>query len=191
MTDLKGKSMSELIMLHNELARKLGGPDVTEFKNLAAARAAVQTLEQKMENGTAAATTESGVTTHTAAVQVAGDQKYNSSGKRGPNQGVGAFAKELIKAGKTNAEALTAVKEKFPDAKTTTACIAYYRTALKKGPTGKAEPTPEELRVKAQELMAQAEAAEKAAAEKAAAEKAAAEKAAAEASAQTQEAQAA
>jgi hypothetical protein len=166
MSNLKGKSMSELIHMHNELANQLGGPSVTEFKNLAAARAAVETLEKKMSNPQAdtAVSTEAGVTTHEAAVKIAGDQKYNSAGKRGPNQGVGAFAKEQITAGKTNAEVLAMVKERFPEAKTTTSCIAYYRTALKKGPTGKVAPTPEELRAKAQALLDAAAAAEAAAA---------------------------
>jgi hypothetical protein len=176
MSNLKGKSMSELIHMYNELATKLGGPNVTEFKNLAAARAAVETLENKMSNPQAESTTttEAGVTTHEAAVKVAGDQKYNSSGKRGPNQGVGAFAKEQIVAGKTNAEVLAMVKEKFPDAKTSTSCIAYYRTALKKGPAGKVAPTPEELRAKAKALLDEAAKTEADAAAKAEADAAAA-----------------
>jgi hypothetical protein len=166
MSNLKGKSMSELIHMYNELAIKLGGPNVTEFKNLAAARAAVETLEKKMTETTETTeitTTDVGVVTHEANISLAGDQKYNSAGKRGPNQGVGAFAKEQIVAGKTNAEVLAMIKEKFPAAKTTTSCIAYYRTALKKGPTGKPAPTPEELRAKAQALLDEATKAEAAA----------------------------
>jgi hypothetical protein len=156
-------------MMHNELAVKLGGPNVTEFKNLAAARAAVTSLENKMNAPTEAVTTETvtteaGVTKHEAAVKIPGDQKYNSAGRRGPNQGVGAFAKTLIAEGKTNAEVLAAVKSNFPEAKTTTSCIAFYRTALKKGPTGKAAPTAEELEAKAQALLDQAKAAREAAA---------------------------
>lgn len=53
---------------------------------------------------------------------------------RGPNQGVGAYCKELIAAGKTNAEILAAVAVKFAGtAKTTASCIAFYRNALKGG----------------------------------------------------------
>ena len=60
----------------------------------------------------------------------AGDNsKYASTDKRGPNQGVGAFCKELIVEGKTNAEVLAAVAEKFPTAKTSKGCVAYYRTS--------------------------------------------------------------
>lgn len=162
MSNLKGMSMSELIMKHNELARQLGGPDVTEFKNLAAARAAVETLEKKM--------TQPEATTEGNAPVATDNTKYTSTGKRGPNQGVGAFAKDLITQGMDNKSVLEAVKTKFPEAKTTTACIAYYRTAVKNGGTVKKKSTvsPEDLRAKAQALMDQAAAAEAAAAAKAA-----------------------
>jgi len=176
MTDLSGKSMSELIALHNELASKLRVNPVTEFKNLKAARTAVTDLENKMNQAvetveTTDATTDAGaavvegVTKHV----LKGDdaQKYNSSGKRGPNQGVGSFAKELIVAGLSNADVLTKVMTKFPNAKTSKGCIAFYRTALSKAgkETG---PTPEQLRKQAEELIAKAasvEAAQAAAAE--------------------------
>ena len=120
MSDLKKMTMSELIAKHNELNPSA---PVTEFKNLAAARAAVAALENPSEASTETAVPATGDT-----------QKYNSSGKRGPTQGVGSFAKEQIALGKTNAEVLEAVKTQFPTAKTTTSCIAYYRTAMKKGP---------------------------------------------------------
>jgi hypothetical protein len=61
-----------------------------------------------------------------------GGTKYNSSGKRGPTQGIGAFAKGLIAEGKTNAEILEAITEQFPTAKTTSNCIAYYRSKMAK-----------------------------------------------------------
>ena len=173
MTDHSGKSMSELIALHNELAAQLRVNPATEFKNLKAARAAVNDLENKMNQATnettetteAGAAAVEGVTKH---VLKDGDtQKYNSSGKRGPNQGVGAFAKELIVAGLSNAGVLTMVMGKFPDAKTSKGCIAFYRTKLSKAgkETG---PTPEQLRKQAEELIAKAasvEAAQQAAAE--------------------------
>ena len=176
MTDLSGKSMSELIALHNELASKLRVNPVTEFKNLKAARTAVTDLENKMnqtvETDAGAAAVE-GVTTHV--LKDDNTQKYNSSGKRGPNQGVGSFAKELIVAGLSNADVLTKVMTKFPNAKTSKGCIAFYRTALSKAgkETG---PTPEQLRKQAEELIAKAasvEAAQAAAAEALAADEAA------------------
>ena len=173
MTDGKKLSMSELIAKYNELATAKGLASVTEFKNLAAARAAVQTLENKMTE--TANPVDAGVT-------ASDSSKYASTGKRGPTQGVGAFAKGLIVEGKTNPEILAAVKEKFPDAKTTTGCIAYYRTALKNPGMVKAgkKVDVDALRAKAAKLLADAEAAEVAAAAKAtkAAEVAAAAKAA-------------
>jgi hypothetical protein len=96
--------------------------------------------------------------------------KYDSSSKRGPNQGVGEFSKNLIKEGKTNAEVLEAVKAQFPAAKTTTGCIAYYRAAIKNpmlGKRAKVQKTPEELRAAAQALLDAATATEVQIAEKA------------------------
>jgi len=161
--------MSELIARHNLLAAQLGVAEETSFKSLKVARAAVTNLENKMNQATNTTDTNTdpvdGMTDVGATAPEAdkGDrQKYNSSGKRGPNQGIGAYAKERIQAGKTNAEIIAEIQSNFPGAKTTPSCIAYYRTALKKGP---ARPDPAQLRVKAAELVAQAEAAEKAQAE--------------------------
>jgi hypothetical protein len=170
MTELKKLSMSELIAKHNELASALRLNPVTEFKNLNAARNAVESLEKKMSN-TDVNTVMDGATPivegAAAPEKSAADiTKYNSTDKRGPNQGVGAFAKEQLVAGKNNADTLAAVIEKFSTAKTTLGCIAYYRTALSKG---KPKVDPASLRTKALELIAQAEAAEKAAAAAAAA----------------------
>ena len=163
MSDLKKLGMTELIKLHNELAEQLGVATESSFKSLGAARTAIINLESKKlaMNTTTAETTESPLGTTeanvnpdaTPAAKDNTDQKYNSSGKRGPNQGVGAFAKEMILAGKSNAEALAAVLAKFPDAKTTTGCIAFYRTALSKQPGGM---DPEKLRADAQKLLDQA-----------------------------------
>ena len=185
MTDLKKMTMSELIARHNELAGDLTMGIVTEFKTLAAARAAVQSLENKMTEEANTVVDGMTPTNNTTVTAPAGDAgKYNSSGKRGPNQGVGAFAKELIVKGMDNKATLEAVRAKFPNAKTTTGCIAYYRTALAK--VGKAvPPTGEELRVKAKILLAQAELADEAAAAASAASQAAAEAASTEAAAAT------
>jgi hypothetical protein len=196
MSDLKSLGMTQLIALHNEMAEKLGIATETSFKSLNAARTAVTNLETKMNTATNTPTDTSTdspfVGGDTPAADMAapaadsGDRsKYNSSGKRGPNQGVGAFSKELIVQGKSNAEVLAAVLAKFPDAKTTTGCIAFYRTALSKGPVGK---SPEQLRAEAQALLDKAtavEAAQKAAAEAKAAKEAADAEAAAKAAAET------
>lgn len=163
MSDLKKMSMSELIAKHNELNP---GSPVTEFKSLAAGRAAVQSLENRSMN---TETTETGVV-HTTA----DNSKYASNGKRGPTQGVGAFAKTLIQEGLDNKTILERVLAQFPSAKTTTSCIAYYRTALKGGIKRKGKAVdPAALEAKAAELMAAAAAA-RAAAEAAEAAEAAA-----------------
>lgn len=113
-----------------------------------------------------------------------GNQKYNSAGKRGPNQGIGSFAKEQILNGHSNQEILEMIQAQFPTAKTTTSCIAFYRTALKKGTGGAAAATakqasPTEMREQALKLMEDADALEQAqqmqAEEEAAAAKAKAE----------------
>lgn len=187
LSDLKAMGMTELIALHNSLAATHGVATVTSFKSLGAARTAITNLQSKAtmttettpvadaDAGTEAAPFDGA--TPVAAAPAADADKYNSTGKRGPNQGVGAFAKEQILAGKSNAEALKAVLAKFPDAKTTTGCIAFYRTALSKNPVVDAA----KLRADAAALLAKADAAEaavKAVAVKAVADKAVADKAA-------------
>lgn len=172
MTDLKKMSMSELIAKHNELANMLGVSEETSFKNLAAARNAVANLESKMNDATntpndvpfdgGSESTQSDGTATAPAVST-DKGKYNSSGKRGPTQGVGEYAKQLIQEGMDNATVLAAVLDKFPSAKTSKGCIAFYRTALSKGPVVKTA-DPAALRAKAQALLEQAMAAEAAAA---------------------------
>lgn len=44
---------------------------------------------------------------------------------------IGDVAVEAIRAGKTNQEALDAVKAKFPEAKTTLASVNWYRNKLR------------------------------------------------------------
>ncbi len=45
---------------------------------------------------------------------------------------VGEVARRAIAAGKTNAEALELVRDRFPHAKTTPASIAWYRSQMRK-----------------------------------------------------------
>jgi len=180
--DLKKMGMTEIIAYHNELAEQLGVATESSFKSLGAARTAVINLEsKKLTMNQAPETQEAPFDAGAAAIGnvVVGAtapvdntaQKYNSSGKRGPNQGVGAYAKEQILAGKNNADALKAVLAKFPDAKTTTGCIAFYRTALSKAPGGV---DPAKLMADAQKLIDQAKAIQAARDTKAAADAAAA-----------------
>ncbi len=131
--------MSEIIAAYNSLAAEQGKEEVTSFKNLAAARAALKTLESTpMTDETPEIVDAVEVTDATEQDVIPagnkGGPKYNSAGKRGPTQGVGAFCKELIAEGKTNAEILEAVAEQFPTAKTSKNCVAYYRAKMKVAP---------------------------------------------------------
>lgn len=58
--------------------------------------------------------------------------------------GVGDMAKQLVRDGKTNEEVLAAVKEAFPDAKTSMASINWYRNKLRGD--GESVPTARELK---------------------------------------------
>ena len=60
----------------------------------------------------------------------------STSTNRGP-VGVGAFIKELIKEGFTNAEISDRIVTEWPENNTNTNCINWYRNALKAWPDGK------------------------------------------------------
>ena len=60
----------------------------------------------------------------------------SAASRRGP-VGVGAFIKEQITAGKTNAEIMELVADQFPANNTNVNCINWYRNALKQWPDGK------------------------------------------------------
>lgn len=147
------QTMSEIIAAYNSLAAEQGKEEVTSFKNLAAARAALKTLESTpiMSDETPEVVDAVEVTDvpeqDIIPAGTRGGPKYNSAGKRGPTQGVGAFCKELIAEGKTNQEILEAVAEQFPTAKTSKNCVAYYRAKMKVAPVAEevAEETEEEV----------------------------------------------
>ena len=107
--NMEEMTMDEIIAEHNKLATELGRPTVGTFKSLKAARAALVKLQTPAEPKAATNT---------------------GSDTRGPVQGIGVFAKALICEGKSNKEVLEAVLETYPSAKTTTSCIAYYRSKL-------------------------------------------------------------
>jgi beta-lactamase class A len=46
--------------------------------------------------------------------------------------GIGALVKDLIGSGLSNDEILSRVKEQFPSASTNKACVAWYRSAMRK-----------------------------------------------------------
>lgn len=49
-----------------------------------------------------------------------------------PKRGVGTVAREAIAAGKSNEEALAAVKAEFPESKTGLQTISWYRNDMRK-----------------------------------------------------------
>jgi len=140
------QSMSEIIAAYNNLAQELGVDQVDSFKNLQAARAALQSLESNTMTEQVDPT-EVEETTGAPGLDTPSNSgpKYNSSGKRGPTQGIGAFCKGLIADGKTNAEILAAVAENFPTAKTTANCVAYYRAKMALAAKAVAEEVAEEV----------------------------------------------
>jgi len=129
------QTMSEIIAAYNELAAAQGKDEVSSFKNLAAARAALKNLESTPMNeleDQAPEQAEAQDQTEVIADAARRGPKYNSASKRGPTQGIGAFSKGLIAEGKSNAEILEAIAAQFPTAKTTANCIAYYRAKMAK-----------------------------------------------------------
>ncbi len=51
-------------------------------------------------------------------------------------RGIGAFCAKMLSAGKSNEEALAAVRTEFPDAKTSLASVAWYRNKLRSETAG-------------------------------------------------------
>lgn len=109
---LNEMTMEELVEHHNEVATGLGKPTVESFKSLKAARAAVEKLTKPVKQKEPKTPVD--------------PEKLG----RGPVQGVGAYAKQLLLEGLSNKDALAKTLEQFPNAKTTVACIAYYRNKL-------------------------------------------------------------
>jgi hypothetical protein len=138
--------MSEIIAAYNTLAVEQGKEEVSSFKNLAAARAALKSLESAPMNQEVETVEAEDETTGAPGLDTPGNSgpKYNSAGKRGPTQGIGVFCKSLIAEGKTNAEILEAVAAQFPTAKTTANCVAYYRAKMKLAAAPVEEVTEEE-----------------------------------------------
>lgn len=56
----------------------------------------------------------------------------NEAAEKAPKRNISFVAREAIREGLSNAEALARVKAEFPDANTTVASIAWYRNDLRK-----------------------------------------------------------
>ena len=110
--ELKALTVEQLAQACLDITTEQGIDAVAEFKTLAAGRKAYKELT-KVE----------------AVKEVKPAADLEALG-RGSVQGVGAFAREQLLAGLDNKVVLAAVKEQFPSAKTSGACIAYYRTKL-------------------------------------------------------------
>ena len=83
-----------------------------------------------------AALTETGAAAAKAKAKAEAKAKKAAAPKKaasaGPKVGtIGAVANAALMAGKTNDEALAAVKKMFPKAKTNLACISWYRGKLR------------------------------------------------------------
>lgn len=161
MTDLTNLSLEELQTLIRDLEAQKGieiQPPI-EHRGMALVRALeLQGQTNQGETQVTEEVTETNVATNEPeAMPVAdtGDKsKFNTVGKRGPNLGTGAYAKQRIRDGLDNKTILAEIREKFPEAQTSLSSIAFYRNAIKKEGLTR---TPESLRAKAVALRAEAD----------------------------------
>ena len=161
MTAIRKMNLEQATAYANEMAAKLGLPQTT-YNSVTAARMACIDLENKM-------TTFDNTLLPDAPADVPFDadfpdvpdpieatqtkqSKYDTSGRRGPNLGTGAYARQRILEGADNKTILTEIKERFPEARTTMASIAFYRNQVKQ----KALVSPEALRAEAARLREEA-----------------------------------
>lgn len=123
-------SLTELVVAYNDLAKTLGKPPRKSFKTKAEGLSALEKLDElaKAQTPTQEATTEK---KEVAAEKRKAARPKTEGEPKQRGQGIGAFCKELISQGRTNAEILTAVQDKFPGAKTSAGCVAYYRNKMK------------------------------------------------------------
>jgi|KBSSwiStaDraftv2_1062776.scaffolds.fasta_scaffold1243721_1 hypothetical protein len=77
-------------------------------------------------------------------MQVVEKQVFVKSEQAG-GKSIGARSRELIKEGHSNAVILATIREEFPQGKTTAACIAWYKSDMRKkgqlAPRGHVEKT--------------------------------------------------
>ncbi len=67
----------------------------------------------------------------TAAKKVTPAKKIAKNVKVNHGSGIGAYARELLRKGKTNQEVLAAVKTKFPDSACSMSNVNWYRNKLR------------------------------------------------------------
>jgi hypothetical protein len=124
----KEMSVAELVVAYNDLAKTMGKAPRKSFKSKAEGLKAIETLDAAVKKATPAQKVAEEKKEAVAEKRKADKPKTEAKPK---GQGVGAFCKDLIGKGRTNQEILTAVQDKFPGAKTSAGCIAYYRNKLK------------------------------------------------------------
>ena len=173
MTAIRKMSLEQATAYANEMAEKLGLPQTT-YNSVTAARMACIDLENKMttfDNTLLPDAPAKGATDLPFGVEVPDpfdadfpdvpdpieatqtkQSKYDTSGRRGPNLGTGAYARQHILEGADNKTIRTEIKERFPEARTTMASIAFYRNQVKQ----KALVSPEALRAEAARLREEA-----------------------------------
>jgi hypothetical protein len=125
--ELKDKSMAELVEMYNPLAKAAGKKELTKFKTLEAGRLEIVKLANAKPK------------------TASGESKGTGTGRA--RLGIGVFAKDLLRAGKSVADTFEAVRKKFPTGQTTKACISYYKNALVKAgdlKSGRTEKTAKE-----------------------------------------------
>lgn len=159
-TDLSAKTLAELTAFYNAIGATQELPPVKSFKSKPEAIKRIGALQEKVKaptekqkaNGVShVADTLAKAAKKAPAAKKDAPEKKGAVGKAKAKEaakakaaakpkkeggaargsGIGAFCMDLIAKGKTNEEVLEAVKKKFPDAKTSTASIAWYRNKAK------------------------------------------------------------
>ena len=124
--DLKQMKGSELVPLYNIIASNLGEKPVKKFTDLkTAVKRTWKILNWYAEYDAEPASTDLRVRTE----EVKQVKKVLPSNKK---PGIGKFAKELIKAGKSPVQIVEEIKEKFPSSKVTTRDVAWYKCKMEK-----------------------------------------------------------
>lgn len=158
MSNVKKMNLEECVAHITALSEQLGIAAETSFPTVGAARMHALDLEARVnaaQSGTSGPA--EGGTSAPAAGEAAdtGDRsKYDTRDRRGPNLGTGAYAKQRIAEGADNKTILEEIREKFPEAKTSMASIAFYRNRMKHAQAAR---TPESLRDKAAALREEAD----------------------------------
>lgn len=124
--------MAELVEFYNQHS---GKDPVKKFKNLDAARQAVQQVIAELEGEVPDGMEEEAEEIHTDATSIsaqlvaANAEGHKSSTK---NEGVWLNVKMLLEQGLTNKEILVKLEELYGNTNTTYACVAWYRNKWRK-----------------------------------------------------------